>query len=164
MQDDDDGHDWDALREAYAALVTEESDFIANGANLCALLATRLEDIAWVGFYLNRDGELVLGPFQGEPAGTRIGWGEGVCGSAAARAQALIVADLQGVAGEEDSASGACSQMAVPLLWQENVIGVLRLDSTRADRFDDSDREGVETLLAQLLGESDLWSAFGASG
>lgn len=163
MQNDD-VFDWDALREEYAELVASESDFIANGANLCALIAQRVEDIAWAGLYLNREGELVLGPFQGEPSRTRIAWGEGICGSAAATAQALIVADLQGVAGQEDAASGASSLMAVPLRWQDNVVGVLRLDSEREDRFDESDREGVEALIELLLGESDLWSAFGTSG
>jgi len=164
MQDEDDGFEWDALRAEYADRVAEESDFIANAAILCALLATRLEDIAWVGFYLNRDGELVLGPFQGEPAGTRLRWGEGICGSAAATGQALIVADLQGVAGQEEAAAGASSRMALPLVWQDNVVGVLRLDSTREDRFDAADRAGVDALLTVLLGESDLWSAFGTSG
>ena len=164
MQTDDELPGWEALREEYAGLVASENDFIANGANLCALIARRVEDIAWVGLYLNREGELVLGPFQGEPSPTRIAWGEGICGSAAATAQSLIVADLQGVAGQEYAAEGASSLMAVPLRWQDNVVGVLRLDSEREDRFDEADREGVEALIGLLLGESDLWSAFGTSG
>ncbi|MBP8925480.1 MAG: GAF domain-containing protein [Pseudomonadales bacterium] len=155
---------YDRLGRQFTALIEDEQDFIANCANCCALLMSELEGLNWVGFYFVRDGELVLGPFQGMPACTRIGWGEGVCGTVAEIEESIIVPDVHAFPGHIACDAASCSELVVPLLWQGQVLGVLDLDSPQLDRFQDEDREGVEAVVAILLGGSDLWSAFGSSG
>jgi L-methionine (R)-S-oxide reductase len=152
------------LAQQFAGLVADEQDFVANCANCSALLMAELGRINWVGFYLARDGELVLGPFQGMPACTRIAWGEGVCGTAAALEECIIVPDVHEFPGHIACDPASRSELAIPLLWQEQVLGVLDLDSPEYDRFGEEDRDGLQAIVEQLLGGSDLWSAFGTSG
>ena len=139
---------YQGLAQQLAGLIEDEQDFIANCANCSALLMAELERLNWAGFYFARGGELVLGPFQGMPACTRIPWGEGVCGTAA-----QLACD-----------SRSRSELVIPLIWQDGVLGVLDLDSPELDRFGGEDREGLQALVDVLLGGSDLWSAFGTSG
>lgn len=144
-------------------LIADEQDFIANCANCSALLMAELERISWVGFYFSRDGELVLGPFQGAPACTRIAWGEGVCGTAAELQDCIIVPDVSEFPGHIACDAAARSEIVVPLIWQDQLLGVLDLDSHEFDRFEESDREGLSAVVEVLLGGSDLWSALGTS-
>ena len=129
-----------------------------------ALLMSEVEGLNWAGFYFARDGELVLGPFQGMPACTRIAWGEGVCGTAAEIGESILVPDVHAFPGHIACNAASRSELVVPMLWQGQVLGVLDLDSPQQDRFQAEDREGLEALVAILLGGSALWSAFGSSG
>ncbi len=133
-------------------------------ANFSAFVFHTLPGLNWAGFYFARDGELVLGPFQGMPACTRIAWGEGVCGTAAEIGESILVPDVHAFPGHIACNAASRSELVVPMLWQGQVLGVLDLDSPQQDRFQAEDREGLEALVAILLGGSDLWSAFGSSG
>lgn len=132
-------------------LFTGEYDLIANAANLSALLWLRLADLNWAGFYFLKAGELVLGPFQGKPACVRIAMGKGVCGTAAAQKRSQIVPDVHAFAGHIACDGASNSELVVPLLVGEAVIGVIDLDSPRFDRFDGEDEAGIEALARVLM-------------
>jgi GAF domain-containing protein len=155
---------YERLCRQLTELTSDEQDFIANCANTSALLKAELTDVNWAGFYFVRDGELVLGPFQGMPARARIPWGQGVCGTAADIEDTIIVPDVHQFPGHIACDAASRSEIVVPMLWQDEVLGVLDLDSPALDRFQDEDREGLERIVDILLGASDLWSAFGVSG
>jgi L-methionine (R)-S-oxide reductase len=155
---------YQGLSQQFSELIEDEQDFLANCANCCALLMTEMEGLNWVGFYLAREGELILGPFQGRPANTRIGWGDGVCGTAAELGECIIVADVHAFPGHLASDPAANSEIVLPLVWQEQVLGVLDIDSPELDRFGTEDRDGLQVMVDLLIGGSDLWSAFGTSG
>ena len=139
------------------ALLTGERDWLANFANAAALLFFTLPELNWAGFYLLRhDGDdLVLGPFQGRPACVRIAPGRGVCGAAVAQARPLVVADVREFPGHIACDAASRSELVVPLVVGERIIGVLDLDSPVPGRFDDADRVGCERLVAILLTASD---------
>lgn len=139
---------WPDLLAEARALVQGEHDAIANAANLSALLAHSLSDINWVGFYLMRDGELVVGPFQGKPACVRIALGRGVCGTAAARRQTVVVPDVHAFPGHIACDTASNSEIVVPLLRDGTVLGVLDVDSPRFDRFGVDDQAGLEAIAA----------------
>ncbi|HEY8550935.1 MAG TPA: GAF domain-containing protein [Vicinamibacterales bacterium] len=139
---------YDELATSLEALLHGERDLIANAANMAALLWHSLPDLNWAGFYLLKDGELVLGPFQGQPACVRIRLGEGVCGTAAARRAPVVVPDVNRFPGHIACDSASRSELVVPLLRGDELIGVLDLDSPRLARFDELDREGCERLAA----------------
>jgi len=147
-----------ALRQSLAALVDGESDFIANAANLAALIYTMLPDLNWAGCYLLRGPELVLGPFQGKPACVRIGLGRGVCGTAAARREAVIVADVHAFPGHIACDAASRSELVVPILDPASgrLLGVFDLDSPLPGRFDAADRDGIEALVQTWVGASRL--------
>jgi len=134
-----------------AELIKGEPDFLANAANTAALLYHLLPDVNWVGFYFFRENELVLGPFQGRPACSRIGIGKGVCGKAAADRETLIVGDVTRFKGHIVCDPSSQAEIVVPLLNWGKLIGVLDVDSAKQDRFDDDDREGLESLMSLLL-------------
>lgn len=136
-------------------LFAGERDAIANAANLSALLWMGLEQLNWVGFYFLRGSGLVLGPFQGRPACVRIELGKGVCGTAAARRQTVLVPDVEAFPGHIACDAASRSELVVPLLSGGKLLGVLDLDSPDVGRFDAEDAKGIETLAA-------LWAA--ASG
>lgn len=133
------------------ALLEGERDPIANAANLAALVYHTLPDLNWAGFYLMKDGELVLGPFQGKPACVRIAVGRGVCGAAAARRESVLVPDVDAFPGHIACDSASRSELVVPLVKNGTLLGVLDLDSPSLARFDEADREGIETLAAIYL-------------
>ena len=118
------------------ALIGDERDLVANCANAAALIWHRLPRLNWAGFYLLRGDELVLGPFQGKPACTRIALARGVCGAAAARRVTLTVPDVVAFPGHIACDSASRSELVVPLLKDGRLIGVLDLDSPELDRFD----------------------------
>jgi L-methionine (R)-S-oxide reductase len=131
-----------------------ERDWLANAANLAALIFGGLDDLNWAGFYFLKDGQLVLGPFQGKPACVRIEMGKGVCGTAAARRETLMVADVHEFAGHIACDAASNSEIVVPLIKDGRVIGVLDIDSPSRGRFDGEDRAGLEALAALWLAAS----------
>jgi L-methionine (R)-S-oxide reductase len=139
------------LAAQLTALIAGEPDLVANAANMAALVYHGLPDLNWTGFYFARGDELVLGPFQGKPACTRIACGRGVCGTAAARRSAIVVPDVAAFPGHIACDAASRSELVVPLLSDGRIIGVFDLDSPRLGRFDDGDRAGIERLVAILL-------------
>lgn len=133
-----------------------ERDPVANSANLSALLFMGLADLNWAGFYFLRDGVLVLGPFQGKPACVRIEIGKGVCGTAAARQETLIVPDVEAFPGHIACDVASRSELVVPLLSGTRLLGVLDVDSPVRARFDREDGAGIETLAALFVTASDF--------
>jgi GAF domain-containing protein len=133
------------------ALLSGESDATANTANAAAAIYHSLPDLNWAGFYLLRDKELVLGPFQGKPACVRIPLGRGVCGTAAETRQSILVPDVEAFPGHIACDSASRSELVVPLLDKDRLLGVLDMDSPLLARFDEIDRKGCETLVAILV-------------
>ena len=129
------------------ALIDDESDAIANMANCAALIFNLVPRLNWAGFYLLKGGELVLGPFQGQPACVRIELGRGVCGTAAKSRSIVRVADVTKFPGHIACDSASRSEMVVPLLTDDSqLIGVLDIDSPELDRFDAEDEAGLSVL------------------
>lgn len=149
------------LREQLAALLTGERDALANTANAAALLYHTLPGLNWAGFYLLRGGELVLGPFQGKVACVRIALGSGVCGTAAARRETVVVADVHAFPGHIACDAASRSEIVVPLVWEDRLFGVLDLDSPLPARFDREDAAGLESIAALLSSASDLGALTG---
>jgi GAF domain-containing protein len=139
-----------------AGLLSGERNGLANAANMCALLFQMLPDVNWVGFYFLRGGELVLGPFQGKVACVRIALGRGVCGTAAARRETLVVPDVNEFPGHIACDAASRSEIVVPLVQDGHLVGVLDLDSPNLSRFDREDREGLEAAAILLLQSSEL--------
>lgn len=146
--------DYASLAEELVGLLTGERDFIANAANTAALLFDALPDINWAGFYFLRDGELVVGPFQGKPACVRIPLGKGVCGTAAANRKTVVVRDVHEFPGHIACDAASQSEIVVPLLRDDELLGVLDIDSPSVGRFDDADRRGIERLATLFVASS----------
>ncbi len=138
------------LLSAADALTRDESDAVANMANLSALIWQFLPDLNWAGFYLMKEGELVLGPFQGKPACIRIPVGRGVCGAAAQSRETQLVEDVHDFPGHIACDAASASEIVVPVLAGDRLIGVLDLDSPRPARFDKQDQSGLEALVATI--------------
>jgi putative methionine-R-sulfoxide reductase with GAF domain/alkylhydroperoxidase family enzyme len=139
------------LARQLMALIEGEADPIANAANTAALIYHGLPDLNWAGFYWRSGDELVLGPFQGQPACVRITIGQGVCGAAAARGETVLVADVREFPGHIACDPNSRSELVVPLIEAGEVAGVLDLDSPLPARFDGADRQGCELLAAVFL-------------
>ena len=137
------------------ALLEMERDTVANMANLSALLYHGLDNLNWAGFYILKEGTLVLGPFQGKPACVRIGMGKGVCGTAASTRQTQLVPDVHAFAGHIACDSASQSEIVVPLFCRGEVWGVLDIDSPIKARFDESDRENLEKI-ARIFEQTSL--------
>ena len=137
------------------ALLAGERDFIANAAQFSAFLYTQVEDLNWAGFYLNRNEELVLGPFQGQVACVRIPFGRGVCGAAAQSRETQRVEDVHEFPGHIACDSASNSELVVPLVKDGRLIGVLDLDSPSLKRFKEVDQKGIERLAQIFLAASD---------
>jgi GAF domain-containing protein len=132
------------------ALISDESDMIANMANIAAVLFNNVEQINWAGFYLFKQEQLVLGPFQGQPACVRIPMGRGVCGTSAATRETVIVDNVHEFAGHIACDVASNSEIVIPIVFNQQLIGVLDIDSAVAARFDDDDRQGLESLVRIL--------------
>ena len=124
---------------------------IANAANTSALLFQLLPDVNWAGFYLADNEQLVLGPFQGKPACTRIPFGKGVCGTAAESGETVVVPDVHQFAGHIACDRDSQSEIVVPLMSWGKVVGVLDVDSPSLNRFDEEDKDGLESVAAVFL-------------
>jgi GAF domain-containing protein len=142
---------YDQLASQLSSLLAGERDLIANAANFSSLIFHSLPDLNWAGFYFEKDGELVLGPFQGRPACVRISIGQGVCGTAAVKCATTIVPNVHEFPGHIACDSASTSEIVVPLLKGKRFIGVLDLDSPVRARFDAEDAAGLETLVKILL-------------
>src|SRR5580765_1027530 len=142
---------YDQLALQLSSLLAGERDLIANAANFSSLIFHALPDLNWAGFYLAKDDELVLGPFQGKPACVRIRIGQGVCGAGAARCETVIVPSVQEFPGHIACDSASNSEIVVPLLKTGTLLGVLDLDSPVVARFDAEDARGLENMVRILL-------------
>ena len=141
------------LARELRALLTGESDLVACAANAASLIYWSLPDLNWAGFYLldQASGDLLVGPFQGKPACVRIPIGHGVCGTAAARRETLIVTDVHAFPGHIACDAASNSEIVVPLVLGGRLIGVLDLDSPVEARFDAEDARGLEECVKVLL-------------
>jgi L-methionine (R)-S-oxide reductase len=151
-----------AKSKLYASLVVQlmsllkgEYDFTANAANFSALLFNSLPNVNWAGFYFLRGEELVLGPFQGNPACVRIPMGKGVCGVAAEQCETIIVPNVHEFPGHIACDVASNSEIVVPLFDGERLLGVLDLDSPLIGRFDDQDAEGLNELVTVFVGHEE---------
>lgn len=144
-----------ALDRELEALLAGERDLVANAANAAALLFHGLPGLNWAGFYFLKDGGLVVGPFQGRPACVRIALGRGVCGTAAARRETIVVPDVHAFDGHIACDSASNSEIVVPLVAGPRLLGVLDLDSPRLARFDADDARGLEAFARRFVAGCD---------
>jgi L-methionine (R)-S-oxide reductase len=147
-----------AKSKLYASLVVQllsllkgEHDLVANAANFSALLFNSLPNVNWAGFYFLKGEELVLGPFQGNPACVRIPMGKGVCGMAAQQVETIIVPNVHEFEGHIACDVASNAEIVVPLFDGERILGVLDLDSPIIGRFDDQDAEGLNELVTVFV-------------
>lgn len=138
------------------ALLENETHLIPNLSNASALLNLALSDINWVGFYLLKNGELLLGPFQGKPACIHIPIGKGVCGTAVSEGKTQVVPDVHAFPGHIACDSESNSEIVVPIYVNDRIVGVLDIDSPVFGRFDHEDQEGLEEV-ARILASSCNW-------
>ena len=131
------------------SVVSDENDLIANMANSAALLHEAF-GFWWTGFYIVKDDQLVLGPFQGPVACTRIGFGKGVCGTAWERRETIVVPDVHKFPGHIACSSLSQSEIVVPMFKNDEVYAVLDIDSKELATFDDTDKEWLEKIVALL--------------
>jgi GAF domain-containing protein len=144
------------LHEQLSALFVGERDGLANTANMSALIYETLPDLNWAGFYFLQGRELVLGPFQGKVACVRIALGQGVCGTAAERREAVVVADVHAFPGHIACDAASHSEIVVPLIQNGRLLGVLDLDSPLLARFDHDDLAGLTAAVDLLLQHTNL--------
>lgn len=144
------------LLQQSSGLLHDERDMIANMANISSLLFHTMRDINWSGFYLWKNGELVLGPFHGKPACVRIALGRGVCGTAAERRETVVVEDVHAFPGHIACDAASRSEIVVPLVKHGQLVGVLDIDSPIESRFTNEDQEALERLATALLEGSDI--------
>ena len=143
--------EYNQLSNQLDALLTGESNLYANLSNASALLNQFFDRINWVGFYLMEDGELVLGPFQGLPACVRIAVGKGVCGTAVENKESIIVPDVHAFPGHIACDAASHSEIVVPIIKDDVVLGVLDIDSPELNRFSEEDRVGLELVISKLV-------------
>ena len=141
------------LRSQAQGLLHDEHDLTANAANFAALLYHSLPEVNWAGFYFFKDGELLVGPFQGKPACVHIALGKGVCGTAAQTRKTQLVPDVNKFPGHIFCDGNSLSEIVVPLVKGDRLLGVLDIDSPKLARFDLEDQAGLEAL-AQVFLES----------
>ncbi|UMM04573.1 GAF domain-containing protein [Vibrio campbellii] len=138
------------LTKQAVALIESEKDYIANLANISALLFMELENLNWAGFYLTKGDELVLGPFQGKPACVRIPMGRGVCGTAAQTNSVQRVYDVHEFEGHIACDAASNSEIVIPFTINGEVVGVLDIDSPNIGRFSEIDEEGLTYFMAEV--------------
>lgn len=141
---------YERLTKQAVALIESESDLIANLANVSALLNMELDDLNWVGFYLMKQDELVLGPFQGLPACVRIPVGRGVCGTAAATNTVQRIYDVHEFEGHIACDAASNSEIVIPFSINGKVAGVLDIDSPNIGRFSEVDETGLTKLMSEV--------------
>jgi GAF domain-containing protein len=129
------------------SLIQDERDVVANMANISALIFHSLEDLNWAGFYRNIDGELVLGPFQGQTACIRIAFGKGVCDTAAATREVQVITDVHQFEGHIACDAASNSEIVLPIIHDGEIFGVLDIDSPTLNRFDRTDAKGLQGIV-----------------
>lgn len=132
-------------------LIGDESDWLANLSNSAALLWMMLDEINWAGFYLNKGGKLVLGPFQGKPACVNIEIGKGVCGTAAQTKEIQLVKNVHDFPGHIACDCASNSEIVLPIIVDDEVVAVLDIDSPILERFDEEDSKGLERIVNSLV-------------
>lgn len=140
---------YQSLLPQIKGLLEGENDLMANLANVCAALKEQFNWL-WVGFYLVKEDQLVLGPFQGPVACTRIRKGKGVCGTSWEKKQTLIVPDVEAFPGHIACSSLSKSEIVVPLIRNSEVVAVLDVDSDQSDQFDETDQNYLEKIIALI--------------
>lgn len=144
------------LAKLLLGLIADESDWLANTANFSALIFQHVYNLNWAGFYFLKEEELVLGPFQGKVACLRIPLGRGVCGRAAAKRETILVPDVHVFPGYITCDADTNSEIVIPLILNDHLIGVLDVDSPAFSRFDEEDKEGLESLVTILLDKTNF--------
>lgn len=144
-----------SMTKQLKSLLEDERDWLANLSNTASFLANTLHEINWVGFYLMKQNELVLGPFMGKPACVRIAVGKGVCGTAAAENKTQVVADVHQFPGHIACDAASRSEIVIPLVVENKMIGVLDIDSPVLNRFESTDKTYLEQLAAILIEATD---------
>ena len=144
------------LNEQLKNIIDGVEDNISNLSNASALLFEELEDVNWAGFYLVKNNDLYLGPFQGRIACTKIPYGKGVCGTALMNKQTLIVKNVHEFPGHIACDSRSNSEIVTPIFKDGKIIAVLDLDSASLNRFDENDKEGLE-IFSKIIGDNYLW-------
>jgi len=139
--------EYEIILKQVDAIISDESDVIANMANISALLFESLNDVNWVGFYRVISEELVLGPFQGKVACIRIPLGKGVCGTAVTEAKTLRIADVHHFSGHIACDANSNSEIVIPITVNNKIIAILDVDSPNYDRFDEDDQTGLENII-----------------
>jgi L-methionine (R)-S-oxide reductase len=147
---------YESVTRELRKLITNQTDFLANISNFAALLFNSLPNLNWAGFYLLRGSDLVLGPFQGKPACSCIAMGDGVCGTAALQRAAVLVPNVHAFPGHIVCDEASQSEMVLPVFKSSRLIGVLDLDSPQLGRFDETDRDQIESLLRILMDGTDV--------
>jgi len=152
--------DYKLLDSQLHALMDDEPDALAAAANFVGLLYNAIDEINWLGIYVLRDDELVLGPFQGMPACVHIALDEGICGAAASTLQTQRVADVQAFPGHIVCDPNSRSELVVPLVTHGKLIGVLDIDSPITRRFSEADQTGVEMLCESFCTQQEARKYF----
>lgn len=142
---------YELINSQVQAIISGEPDMIANMANIAAILFNNLEKVNWAGFYIFKQGQLVLGPFQGQPACIRIPMGKGVCGTSASQQLTLIVKDVHEFDGHIACDAASKSEIVVPIIFDDKLIAVLDVDSPVTERFDNADKVGLEQLVSLFV-------------
>lgn len=148
--------DYKTLAGQAEGMLEAEPWYVAALSNLSALIMAMLPDLNWAGFYFVRDGGLTVGPFQGKPACIHIGSGKGVCGTAVARDETVLVPDVHQFPGHIACDSASASEIVIPVHAEGKIAAVLDIDSPLKDRFTPEDREGLEQLV-RIIEEGISW-------
>ena len=154
--------DYDLLVRQVTSILEGERDLTANASQFSALVYDTIADLHWAGFYFtvpSKKGEgndLLVGPFQGKPACARIPFGRGVCGATAVKRETIVVADVHAFPGHIACDSASASEIVIPVLKDDRLIGVFDIDSPKLERFSDEDRAGLEAMLAAFVAGTDF--------
>lgn len=154
---DDKKERYQLIMSQLKSLLENETHVLPNLSNASALLNLSLDEINWVGFYLMRNGELLLGPFQGKPACIHIPVGRGVCGTAVTVGGTLLVPDVHAFPGHIACDSDSRSEIVIPIYSGNTIVGILDIDSPVPARFDEADREGLEAIVC-ILSDGCNWN------
>ena len=147
---------YQTLQLALGELIRDETDALANLANSAALLFELMDEINWAGFYLFKENQLILGPFQGKPACVRIPLGKGVCGTAAQNRESIVVRDVRLFSGHIACDKASAAEIVIPIVKEDRLIGVLDVDSPVKARFDERDRQGLQDYV-NILAANIRW-------
>ena len=150
---------YSTIKKQASLLIESTDNLISDLSNIAALLFNSLEDVSWAGFYIYSNGKLLLGPFMGKPACTQIEVGKGVCGTAFIKKETILVKNVHDFSGHIACDSASNSEIVVPIFVNNKVVGVLDLDSTSMNRFDEEDKVGLEGI-AEVVSNSFLKEQF----